>query len=433
MIEIEVAYATKEKQFLLKVKVLPNSTVEDAISTSGILTQCPEIDLQKNKIGVFSKFVNLTHRLHAGDRVEIYRPLMVDPKQTRALRAKANPLKKKRQQEINEQIPIINAVCQAYDLGQRLSAPTLCSGGLLHRVWRFRTTKNQYVIKILNPTIVNQADNIVRYRITESIAREFAKKIPVVAALTLKDDPLFHFENKVCMVFAFLNAKVLPQKAITLQHIEKISRALARMHQLNISQATAPAVEIFSLNKEIFSKREQQLEKNEKDIAELWLQCIPLVNEIEQKCKAYKTVLQSNLIVSHRDLDPKNVLWDEQNNLTIIDWESAGLINKTKDMLATALYWSFDEEYRVRVDYLQAFLVFYQQFHQIKKHEIEAGLYGFLNDWLGWMEFNFSRLLNTEKGSKEYTLGKVELKKTMRALPVVFNQFSEILDLTRAG
>lgn len=425
MIEIEIAYATKEKQFLLKVKILPNSTVEDAISASGILTQCPEIDLQKNKIGVFSKFVNLTHRLHAGDRVEIYRPLKVDPKQTRALRAKANPLKKKRQQEINEQIPIINAICQAYDLGQRLSAPTLCSGGLLHRVWRFRTTKNQYVIKILNPAIINQAENIVRYQVTESIARELAKHIPVVPGLTLNDDPLFYFENKVCMIFPFLNAKVLPQKAITLQHVEKISEVLAKMHQLNLSQSKAPTVELVVAN---FLNCEQQLEKNEKELAELWLQCEFAVNEVKQKCQLYKNILQNNLIVSHRDLDPKNVLWDEQNNLTVIDWESAGLINKTKDILATALYWSFDEEYKVRFDYLDTFLKIYTGFQKIEKNEIEAGLYGFLNDWLNWMEFNFSRLFNSEKGSKEYTLGKVELKKTMLALPTVLKQYPKIIE-----
>lgn len=96
MIEVEVVYLSKDKEYLLKVIVLPNSTVEDAIVASGILITCPEIDLKKNKVGVFSKLVTLEKRLQPGDRVEIYRPLLIDPKQARILRAKANPLKKRK-------------------------------------------------------------------------------------------------------------------------------------------------------------------------------------------------------------------------------------------------------------------------------------------------------------------------------------------------
>ena len=96
MIDVEVAYLSKDEEYLLKVNVLPNSTIEDAIIASGILIQCPEIDLEKNKVGVFSKIATLQKRLQPGDRVEIYRPLLIDPMQARILRAKANPLKKKR-------------------------------------------------------------------------------------------------------------------------------------------------------------------------------------------------------------------------------------------------------------------------------------------------------------------------------------------------
>lgn|SRR3990167_4106588 len=92
MIDLEVVYLSKDKEYLFKVSILPNSTIEDAIIASGILIQCPEIDLKKNKVGVFSKLATLQKRLQSGDRVEIYRPLLIDPMQARILRAKANPL-----------------------------------------------------------------------------------------------------------------------------------------------------------------------------------------------------------------------------------------------------------------------------------------------------------------------------------------------------
>ena len=88
MIEVEVAYAKPAQQIILTVKVLPNSTIEDAIIASGILQQFPEIDLAVAKVGIFGKEATLNSRLSAKDRVEIYRPLIIDPKEARRLRAK---------------------------------------------------------------------------------------------------------------------------------------------------------------------------------------------------------------------------------------------------------------------------------------------------------------------------------------------------------
>jgi hypothetical protein len=87
MVTIEVAYASPETQDLRTLSVAEGSTVEVAIKQSGLLERFPEIDLAKNKIGIFSQPVALSQPVQAGDRVEIYRPLTIDPKQARQLRA----------------------------------------------------------------------------------------------------------------------------------------------------------------------------------------------------------------------------------------------------------------------------------------------------------------------------------------------------------
>ena len=84
---VEVAYALPDRQVNLVVGVAPDATLEDAIRASGILEQYPDIDLAKNKVGVFGKLGKPGDILHAGDRVEIYRPLIADPKQVRKQRA----------------------------------------------------------------------------------------------------------------------------------------------------------------------------------------------------------------------------------------------------------------------------------------------------------------------------------------------------------
>ncbi|MFP3019549.1 MAG: RnfH family protein [Arsenophonus sp.] len=87
-INIKVVYALPDKQFLLHVKLLEVSSVEEAIIQSGILSLCNDIDLSKNKVGIYSRPVKLTDILFDGDRVEIYRPLLNDPKEKRRNRAK---------------------------------------------------------------------------------------------------------------------------------------------------------------------------------------------------------------------------------------------------------------------------------------------------------------------------------------------------------
>ena len=85
--QVEVVYATKEKQLLLEVNVNNNATIEDAIHKSGILGEFPEINLTINKVGIFSKLAKLDKVLKNKDRVEIYRKLIADPKEVRKQRA----------------------------------------------------------------------------------------------------------------------------------------------------------------------------------------------------------------------------------------------------------------------------------------------------------------------------------------------------------
>ncbi len=94
-IEVEVLYALPHQQPLLRVRVAPGSSVEDAIRASGVLEAFPEIDLSSNKVGIFSKLVKLDEKVRDKDRVEIYRPLIADPKEVRRKRAEEGKVTKK--------------------------------------------------------------------------------------------------------------------------------------------------------------------------------------------------------------------------------------------------------------------------------------------------------------------------------------------------
>ncbi len=76
---VGIAYADKFKQLWLKIDVPDDSTVQDVIDRSGILNQFPDIDLNKQKVGIFGKVTKLTAKVNDGERVEIYRDIIADP------------------------------------------------------------------------------------------------------------------------------------------------------------------------------------------------------------------------------------------------------------------------------------------------------------------------------------------------------------------
>jgi hypothetical protein len=94
-IAVEVAYAKADEQLILKLEVAPGTTLKQAVEQSGILERFPEIDPAQLKAGVFGKLKKLDQTLREGDRIEIYRPLIADPKQVRKQRAAAGKRMKK--------------------------------------------------------------------------------------------------------------------------------------------------------------------------------------------------------------------------------------------------------------------------------------------------------------------------------------------------
>jgi putative ubiquitin-RnfH superfamily antitoxin RatB of RatAB toxin-antitoxin module len=96
IISVEVAYATTEKQLIVALEVPTGTTVHEAIAMSKIADEFPRIDLHTNPVGIFSRLLDGKGRptaqdyvLQSGDRIEIYRPLVIDPKQARLERARA--------------------------------------------------------------------------------------------------------------------------------------------------------------------------------------------------------------------------------------------------------------------------------------------------------------------------------------------------------
>lgn len=94
-IQIEVIYALPEKQETVLLQLPSGASLQQAIEASGLIGKYPEIDLAKGKFGIYSKLAKLDTVLRDRDRVEIYRPLIADPKEVRKQRAAEGKVMKK--------------------------------------------------------------------------------------------------------------------------------------------------------------------------------------------------------------------------------------------------------------------------------------------------------------------------------------------------
>lgn len=95
-IRVEVVYALPQHHELVQVALAPGATAGEAIEASGLLQKYPDIDLKgANKVGIYAKLVKLDNEVRDRDRIEIYRPLIADPKAVRKKRAEEGKVMKK--------------------------------------------------------------------------------------------------------------------------------------------------------------------------------------------------------------------------------------------------------------------------------------------------------------------------------------------------
>lgn len=319
---------------------------------------------------------------------------------------------------MNPSEKLIKALCEAYQVGDLQGEPLPLMGGALHSTWKIKTSTGLYVIKKINPALVQKKN---QFRLSEKIAGILAQSITAIPAICQNDDVVFSFEDDLFLLFPYKNASIISQNEVRAFHVEKIATALAEIHQADVSLENPPEVDIFQRGISYWRESLQGLILSESKIE--------ILEKIHAQYLNFIPMLKNNLIISHRDLDPKNVLWN-QVHYYIIDWESAGLINKTKDVLATALYWSFDPPHKINFDYMKLFLKIYEKIAgKINHNEITAGIYGLIGDWLSWLDFNIQRIGNFPPETSEHQIGIQQVQNTLNALPILYEQITEIIEL----
>lgn len=248
------------------------------------------------------------------------------------------------------------------------------SGGLLHELWHLRTMNGDYAIKRINQQNQLQlAKNLLSLRAIQKIEMYMQlHHIPTVVSLL----PVNSTTKNTYVVMPWLEGQSLKNSEISIEMTRLIGKLLAQIHQINYThQGNFPHWGEFS------RQQWQHLIVN-KNIAFDLSDLVDLSHQAEIANKK----LNQTLIFSHRDLDPKNILWAGPEKLFLLDWEYAGLINPTLDLLIVALNFSHIEEGYIDEQKFQSVIQGYSQHLPIESlfDDIVDGYIGYCLDWIAF-------------------------------------------------
>ena len=310
-----------------------------------------------------------------------------------------------------EQIAGLFSTCRLGDITEMIPV----TGGHMHEMYRVSTPSAVYAVKCLNPLVMCRPEARDNMAASEKIVRLFQKYLPVCPAKEINGDCLLTYEGGYYMIFDWIDgAPVYPPK-IGKKHCAEIGTALGKMHSLQLSvpglSGEPEPTPLFAWEHFLHTAAAQK---------PVWLETYSAMTERlllwNKAIRRAEPALAAEAILSHRDLDPKNVLW-HKDQYVLVDWESAGYVNPYQELLEVLLAWSDDGTGRPEQDKFSTMLRAYARFSYPDEADWDTVLLCGRKNMLAWLEYNLKRALGLECASeKERLLGDSQVCETLSLL-----------------
>ncbi|MBD3918887.1 phosphotransferase [Paenibacillus sp. PR3] len=318
-------------------------------------------------------------------------------------------------------------LCSLLSLGEIQGEPRSLSGGFMHQMYGIETSQGRYAIKVLNPMIMQRPTAKANFIRSEQIASMAANVVPAAPAIQRNGDSLHYVDDHHMQAFGWVQGVVLNPDAITVDHCITIGSILADLHLADFTSLSITYPISHNVQEPTdWTSYLAQGEGNRAIWVEMMAQTIDNLYKWDAQANVSVTKLTANTVISHNDLDPKNVLWYDKNP-TIIDWECANYVNPMQDLIETALYWATDGNGTANQERFLAF---------IQAYSLKIG--PLVTDWhvvlssgfagkLGWLAYNLRRSLGIESSdAAEQELGTEQVKATLDVLHQYAEQLKEI-------
>ncbi len=280
------------------------------------------------------------------------------------------------------------------------------TGGLLHKMYKVTTNKGVYAIKKLNPLVMQRRGSYDNYVRSEKISRYLIEGgINGISSLGNINNFIIKEEDDYYMAFPWLEGHILSSLNLNINHVKKIGHLLGRIHKIGNNY---PKEKLASLKENINWR-------NYLGVNDFFDQNYKLITMLDNKAINSYNKLTKNVLISHLDMDLKNVMWDKDDNPYLIDFESANYVNPTFDLLDVSLYWSLAET-DFNFSYFKEFISSYLEENNLNYDEVPLAIDSIYKNHLGWLAYNLDKLILNSKD-------KEALEEVNKAINSINNYF----------
>jgi thiamine kinase-like enzyme len=319
----------------------------------------------------------------------------------------------------------IQTICSQFNLGKPVGIPTRVYGGLIHIMWRLKTDKNSYAIKQINVPLTEAIKQ--EFELTEQIAEKFKSLgIPAITSIKSSGVSLLTVEDTTFITYPWIDAKALSNAAVSQAQAIKIATILSQMHSINLCVKEVGKADHSFYSQVAFNDLFESAKTQKIELPDILHENYSRIIELNTKYIDAIPTLQNDSLISHGDLDQKNVLWDKDENPYLVDWESARLLNPTLELIMVALDWSgintgnFDENIFLKI------IQTYSANHLIDPGQVRPCLNGVLGNWINWLAHNVKQLLS-QKPDAETQIALQQIQQTCRTINYIDTHFDEII------
>lgn len=319
----------------------------------------------------------------------------------------------------------IEKLCQSYRLGKVKSEPEMVTGGLMHKMYHVRTDEGEFAVKLLNPDVMKRPEALQNMINSETVSNALKDVVPLVAAKCFDGKYIIELDGSFYVIFDWIEGKSIFVPDILEHHCAQVGRVLGKIHTANIK------VDSIEKNhgirgeydwKMLFEKAKQcnaeccsVLQENLVDIMRWDNHVVSALSEVSQ-----------DQVISHRDLDPKNIMWNN-DELYIIDWEAAGYVNPFQELIEVLNYWISDETGKYNKAKFDALMQAYTENMDIGNVNWDAVMACSFDGMLGWLEYSIKRALGLEGSeAKDRQEGMQQTKGTILELKKYENQIEQL-------
>ena len=331
---------------------------------------------------------------------------------------------------LSENTAHLQKLCSLLDLGAPGADIKAVPGGFHHSMWQLTTDRGNFAIKQLADDMdMQDVATVAQLNATEITACEFARHgIPAMYSLHVDRNHLHLLDGIGYLVYPWSDSSACHRNGIGEHHAVTVASTLAHMHRSNITVPELRDVPSFPVTAERVVELVQLARQRNVRYSDILSDRLEDILRIVEFHAPALERLKSHQVISHGDLDHKNILWNEANEPLLIDWESARRLNPTYELCLEALDWGGITAHFDARPFTTILRAYVDAGGRIVEDMIPAASDAIQGAWVNWLLYNVGRAVGI-KDTRQRAIGSGQVDLVLSALLRMEKQADRLTDI----